>query len=135
MMDGLMVAVIDGDEAVLYLLRKMLDRYDFKVRTFASAEGFLANRDRENACCVVCDVCLPGSSGLQAELKKRKSVVPVVLITGHGDIGMAISAVKAGAHDFLEKPFSPDHLVETIKTATDKAHKGSPRTGNHSTAS
>ena len=122
MIDGLS-AVIDDDEAVLDSLRMMLDRYGFEVRTFTSAEGFLANRDRENACCVVCDVRLPDMSGLKAELQKRKSVVPVVLITGHGDIGMAVSAVKAGAHDFLEKPFSPDRFVETIKSNRQGAQK------------
>jgi two-component system response regulator FixJ len=124
MNDGLMVAVIDDDEAVLDSLRMMLSRYDFEVRTFTSAEGFLGNRDREHACCIVCDVRLPDMSGLdlQAELQKRKSAVPVVLITGHGDISMAVSAVKAGAHDFLEKPFSPDRLVEAIKSAIDKTH-------------
>ena len=102
----------------------MLSRYDFEVRTFTTAEDFLGNRDRENACCIVCDVRLPDMSGLelQAELQKRKSAVPVVLITGHGDISMAVSAVKAGAHDFLEKPFSPDRLIETIKAAIDKTH-------------
>ena len=57
---------------------------------------------------------------LQAELQKRRSTVPLVLITGHGDISMAVSAVKAGAHDFLEKPFSPDRLIEAIKGAVDK---------------
>jgi two-component system, LuxR family, response regulator FixJ len=121
---GLTVAVIDDDEAVLDSLRMMLGRYDFKVHSFTSAEDYLANRDRESACCVVCDVRLPDMSGLelQAELQKRKSAVPVVLITGHGDINMAVSAVKAGAHDFLEKPFSPDRLIETIKAAVDKAH-------------
>jgi two-component system, LuxR family, response regulator FixJ len=102
----------------------VLGRYDFEVRRFTSAEGFLANRDRENACCVVCDVRLPDMSvlELQAELQKRKSAMPVVLIAGHGDSSMAVSAVKAGSHDFLEKPFSPDRLIETIKGAVDKAH-------------
>jgi two-component system response regulator FixJ len=124
MIEGLMVAVIDDDEAVLDSLRMMLSRYDFEVRSFTSAEGFLASRDRENVCCVVCDVRLPDISGLelQAELHKRRSAVPIVLITGHGDISMAVSAVKAGAHDFLEKPFSPDRLIEAIKGAVDKAH-------------
>jgi two-component system, LuxR family, response regulator FixJ len=124
MNDGLMVAVIDDDEAVLDSLRMVLCRYEFEVRLFKSAEGFLADRDRETACCVVCDVRLPDMSGLelQAELQKRRSAVPIVLITGHGDINMAVSAVKAGAHDFLEKPFSPDRLIEAIKGAVDKAH-------------
>ena len=121
---GLTVAVIDDDEAVLDSLRMILRRYDFEVRSFTSAEAFLADRDRETACCIVCDVRLPDMSGLelQAELQKRRSAVPIVLITGHGDISMAVSAVKAGAYDFLEKPFLPDRLIEAIKGAVDKAH-------------
>jgi two-component system response regulator FixJ len=121
---GLTVAVIDDDEAVLDSLRMMLSRYDFEVRTFKSAEDYLASREVEEPCCIVCDVRLPDMSGLelQAELQKRRSAVPIVLITGHGDISMAVSAVKAGAYDFLEKPFSPDRLIEAIKGAVDKAH-------------
>ena len=123
MSEGMMVAIIDDDEAVLDSLRMMLTRYGFEVRLFKSAEDYFAAGDQETPCCIVCDVRLPDMSDLQAELQKRKSVVPVILITRHGDIGVAVSAVKAGAHDFLEKPFSPDRLVETIKTAIDKAHK------------
>jgi len=116
------VAVIDDDEAVLDSLRMMLTRCGFEVCSFNSAESYLAAGDQETACCVVCDVRLPDMSGLelQVELQTRKSQVPVILITGHGDIDMAVAAVKAGAHDFLEKPFSPDRLVEAIKGAVDK---------------
>jgi two-component system response regulator FixJ len=124
MSEGLIVAVIDDDEAVLDSLRMMLTRYDFQVRTFKSAEDYLAAEDAEQACCIVCDVRLPGKSGLdlQVELQKRKSSVPLILITGHGDISMAVSAVKAGAYDFLEKPFSPDRLLEAVREAVDKTH-------------
>jgi two-component system, LuxR family, response regulator FixJ len=122
--EGLMVAVIDDDAAVLDSLRMMLTRNDLEVRMFTSAEEYLAAKDAERACCIVCDVRLPDMSGLdlQTELQKRKSSVPLILITGHGDINMAVAAVKAGAHDFLEKPFSPDRLLEAIRVAVDKAH-------------
>jgi two-component system, LuxR family, response regulator FixJ len=124
MSPGLTVAVIDDDEAVLDSLRMMLARNDFEVRTFKSAEDYLASHETEAPCCIVCDVRLPEMSGLelQTELQRRRSQVPVILITGHGDIGMAVAAVKAGAHDFLEKPFSPGRLVEAIKGAVNKAH-------------
>jgi len=123
MNEKLMVAVIDDDEAVLDSLRMTLTRHDFEVRTFKSAEDYLAAKDAEQACCIVCDVRLPGKSGLdlQTELQNRKSSVPLILITGHGDINMAVSAVKAGAYDFLEKPFSPDHLLQAVRGAVDKA--------------
>ena len=125
MNERLMVAVIDDDEAVLDSLRMTLTRHDFEVRTFKSAEEYLAAKDVEQVCCIVCDVRLPGKSGLdlQAELQNRKSSVPLILITGHGDISMAVSAVRAGAHDFLEKPFSPDRLLEAIRGTVDKAHQ------------
>ena len=121
---GLTVAVIDDDEAVLDSLRMILSRHDFEVRLFKSAEDYLASHDAETPCCIVCDVRLLKMTGLelQAELQKRRSQAPVILITGHGNIGMAVSAVKAGAYDFLEKPFSPDRLIEAIKGAVDKAH-------------
>jgi two-component system, LuxR family, response regulator FixJ len=119
-----MVAVIDDDEAVLDSLRMTLTRHDFDVCTFKSAEEYLAATGADQACCIVCDVRLPDMSGLdlQAELQSRKSSVPLILITGHGDINMAVSAVKAGAYDFLEKPFSPDHLLQAVRGAVDKAH-------------
>ena len=124
MSEGMMVAIIDDDEAVLNSLRMMLTRYGFEVRLFKSAEDYFATGDQETPCCIVCDVRLPDMSGLdlQAELQTRRSTVPLILITGHGDISIAVSAVKAGAYDFLEKPFSPDRLIEAIKEAVEKAH-------------
>jgi two-component system response regulator FixJ len=115
------VAVIDDDEAVLDSLHMMLARNDFDVRSFRSAEEFFRASDEE-PCCIVCDVRMPEMSGLdlQAELQRRHSAVPLILMTGHGDIGMAVSAVKDGALDFLEKPFLPDRLIGAIRTAVDK---------------
>lgn len=120
------IAVIDDDEAVLDSLRMMLRPYDFDVRAFKSAEEFLADED-DSLQCIVCDVRLPDMSGLelQTQLHKRNCTAPLILITGHGDIGMAVSAVKAGAHDFLEKPFSPDRLLDSIRSAVEKAHQQS----------
>lgn len=118
------IAVIDDDAAVLDSLRMMLLPYDFDIRTFKSAEEFLADVDDELQC-VVCDVRLPDMSGLelQRELQRRNRTASLILITGHGDISMAVSAVKAGAHDFLEKPFSPDRLLDSIRSAVKKAHQ------------
>lgn len=121
----LTVAVIDDDEAVLDSLRMTLTRYEFSVRAYKSAEDFLQAPD-EAPCCIVCDVSMPAMSGLdlQTELQKRCSAAPLILMTGHGDIGMAVSAVQAGALDFLEKPFSPDRLVQAVRSAVDRTqHK------------
>lgn len=124
--DGV-VAVIDDDEAVRDSLLMVLSNHGFGVCSFASADAFLATL-REDALpsCVVSDVRMPGMTGLelQTELKKKWPMVPLVLITGHGDVSMAVSALKAGAHDFVEKPFSPDRLIDGIKSAIDQTeHK------------
>lgn len=120
--DGV-VAVIDDDEAVRDSLLMMLSNHGFGVCAFSSADAFLATLGTDTLpSCVVSDVRMPGMSGLelQTELKKKWPMVPLVLITGHGDVGMAVSALKAGAHDFVEKPFSPDRLIDGIKSAIDQ---------------
>jgi two-component system response regulator FixJ len=114
------IAIIDDDEAVRDSLSMTLINQDFNVTSFASVDASLSGlRADQLPSCVVCDVRMPGLSGLdlQKELSKRYAMVPLVLITGHGDISMAVTAVKAGAHDFIEKPFSPDRLIEGIRSA------------------
>jgi len=125
------VAVIDDDEAVLDSLRMMLTRDGFEVRTFKSAEDYLAAKDAEQAGCVVCDVRLPHMSGLdlQAELQKRRSSVPLILITGHGNISMAVSAVKAGAHGSgRQGPVKQRNCASPTDQSTDR--RNLPRLGN-----
>jgi two-component system response regulator FixJ len=119
------VALIDDDEAVLRSLRLLLDGRGLEVRCYSSAESFLAAMDAEMPRCVVTDVRMPGLSGLelQQELKRRRVVVPVILITGHGDIGMAVQAIKEGAFDFIEKPFDDGRLVASISAAIEKGQK------------
>lgn len=119
------VALIDDDEAVLRSLRLLLEGRGMKVRCFASAESFLQGIGEEMPKCVVSDVRMPGLSGmeLQQELKKRDAAVPVILITGHGDIGMAVNAIKEGAFDFIEKPFDDERLVASIATAVERGQK------------
>ncbi len=116
------VAVIDDDEPVRDSLSMMLSNHGFGVCSFASADRFITALQTGNLpSCVVCDIRMPGMSGLelQKELAKKWPMVPLVLITGHGDVTMAVSALKAGAHDFIEKPFAPDRLIEGIKSAID----------------
>jgi two-component system response regulator FixJ len=119
MRPDLRVFVIDDDEAVRDSLRMMLNRSGYKVGAFASAEEFLEAYDPFATGCVVCDVRLGGQSGLdlQRELGRRKCALPVILITGHGDIEMAVAAVKCGAFDFIEKPFEDGRLYTSIAQA------------------
>ena len=113
------VFLIDDEAGVRQALASMLSTYDFAVQAFASADAFLAAHGGEGGGCVVADVRMPGMSGLdlQRELARRGSPLPVVLVTGHGDIPMAVAALKAGAQDFLEKPVDDEALVAAIQRA------------------
>jgi two-component system, LuxR family, response regulator FixJ len=116
------IALIDDDEAVLRSLRLLLERRGMKVHCYQSARQFLSDIGTNSPDCVVSDVRMPDVSGLelQHELKQRDSSLPVIFITGHGDIAMAVDAIKAGAIDFFEKPFDDEQLVASIKTAVEK---------------
>ena len=113
------VALIEDDAAVLHSLRLLLESRGLAVRCFDSAEPFLAAMAEWLPSCVVTDVRMPGLSGLdlQRELKRRGLGIPVILITGHGDIEMAVTAIKEGAFDFIEKPFSDQTLLDRIRAA------------------
>ncbi|MBY0558750.1 response regulator [Hyphomicrobium sp.] len=118
------IAIIDDDEPVRDSLSLMLSNRGFGVYAFSSAEQFLSALDAERLpSCVVCDIRMPGMTGLdlQKDLAKKWPMVPLILITGHGDVAMAVSALKAGAHDFIEKPFTPDRLIESIASALGEA--------------
>lgn len=120
------VCVIDDDDAVLDSTCGVLERAGLTVRTYASAENFLADLDSGNEFrCIVCDVRMPGLSGLdlQRRLAERRTTAPLILITGHGDIAMAVGALKAGAADFIEKPFDAGRLVETIRRVVAEASR------------
>lgn len=113
------VALIDDDAAVLDSLKMILTRQGIDVACFASADEFVTQAPTLRVDCVVSDVKMPGRSGidLQNELNKSGNAVPLILITGHGDVAMAVQAIKHGAFDFLEKPFDADKLVEIIRRA------------------
>lgn len=113
------VALIDDDLAVLESLGMLLKNRGMSVKCFASAEHFLAQSKSIALSCIVSDIRMPGLSGLdlQHELMKRGSTVPLILITGHGDIAMAVNAIKLGAIDFIEKPFDAHKLAERIGKA------------------
>lgn len=117
MADKASVALIDDDEAVLDSLQLYLRRKGFAVTCFPSAKGFLDALDVGSVFdCVVSDVKMPGVSGLdlQRSLGEREEFIPLVLITAHGDIDMAVSTIKAGALDFIEKPIDGRRLAASI---------------------
>jgi two-component system response regulator FixJ len=115
----MIIALIEDDEAALESLCLLLKGRGLAVSGFASAEAFFASLPELKPACVVSDVRLPGMSGLdlQRALKAAGRDVPVILITGHGDIAMAVTAMKEGAFDFVEKPYNADDLIAGIEKA------------------
>jgi two-component system response regulator FixJ len=113
------IALIEDDDAVLDSLRLLLQGGGFSVAAFSSAEAFLASPQVKSAACVVSDVRLPGMAGvdLQRMLAAKGIATPIILITGHGDIAMAVTAMREGASDFIEKPYDADQLIASIERA------------------
>jgi two-component system response regulator AauR len=122
MTEALTVLIVEDDPHVLLGCQQALQLEDIDSIGVGSAEEALARIDGDFAGIVVSDIRLPGIDGLQllAELKRRDPSLPVVLITGHGDIGMAVGAMRDGAYDFIEKPFSPERLVEVVRRALEQ---------------
>lgn len=116
------VYLIEDDESVLRACAQALKLADLEVRTFASAEKALAAFDEDPPAAVVSDVRMPGMSGLELldVAWQRDRDVPVVLITGHGDVSMAVQAMRAHAYDFIEKPFSSTRLVDVVRRALER---------------
>lgn len=113
------VFVVDDDSDVRDSLASLLTAANFKAETFESARAFLASDALGRPGCLVADVRMPDMDGLelQEELSKRKSKLAVIIITGHGDVPLAVRAMKAGAVDFLEKPFEEERLLSSIRRA------------------
>jgi len=110
------VYIVDDDEAVRDSLRWLLEANTYRVKAFASAEAFLGEYREDQPGVLIVDVRMPGMSGLQLqeELLARNSHMPVVFITGHGDVPMAVNTMKKGAVDFLEKPFNETDLRDIV---------------------
>jgi RNA polymerase sigma factor (sigma-70 family) len=113
------VYVVDDDAAVRDGLKWLIESVELQVAPCASAQAFLDSYDRSRPGCLVLDVRLRGMSGLdlQAELARRDISIPTIVVTGHGDVPMAVRAMKLGAIDFVEKPFNDQELLERIQTA------------------
>jgi two-component system response regulator FixJ len=113
------VVIIDDDEAVLDSLRVLLEAEGFDVQTFERASTFLQRFEGKLPRCLVTDVRMPGMDGLELlqALSARGPLPPVIVITGHGEVPMAVQAMKLGARDFLEKPFDPNALLASVRDA------------------
>ncbi len=115
------VFVVDDDQAMRHSLQWLIESAGLRVRTFASAEDFLRAYYPGQAGCLLLDVRRPGMSGLELQdyLTREEIRVPVVIITGHGDVAMAVKAMRAGALDFIEKPFDDEALIVSLRSALD----------------
>ena len=111
------VYVVDDDEAVRDSLQWLLEGKDYRVRCFDSGETFLGRYDPKEVACLIVDIRMGGMTGLelQERLIERKSPLPVVFITGHGDVPMAVDTMKKGALDFIQKPFEEEQLVTVVE--------------------
>jgi FixJ family two-component response regulator len=119
MADDPVVYVVDDDEGVRNSLESLIRSVGLSVQSFASAQEFLGTKRKNAPGCLVLDVRLPGLSGLdlQSELARAEIQTPIVFITGHGDIPMSVRAMKAGAVEFLTKPFREEDLLDAIRQA------------------
>jgi FixJ family two-component response regulator len=116
------VLIVDDDEVLRSSLGSLLRSVGMQIRLFGSASEFLAKPIPDTPCCLVLDVRLPGIGGLefQAELEKAGIRIPIIFITGHGDIPMTVKAMKAGAVEFLAKPFRDQDLLDAVRAAIQK---------------
>ncbi len=123
------VHIIDDDEALRESLAFLLRTAKLEVKSFDSAKTFLDALPDESLACVITDVRMPDMSGIDLlrRLKERKVGVPVIVVTGHGDIALAVEAMKIGAADFFEKPFNDDLLLASVHAALDHQHDQTKR--------
>ncbi|MBI3676009.1 MAG: response regulator transcription factor [Proteobacteria bacterium] len=126
------VFIVDDDADVRDSLRILLESSGLKVETFESAVSFLASEAYKREGCLIADIRMPDMDGLQLqdELVKRDCKLPVIVMTGHGDVPLAVRAMKAGAIDFLEKPFDDAALLESIARAEEQVRAAQADTAN-----
>ena len=119
------IFLVDDDDAVRHALKLYLEREKFEVYEYPSAEDLLDAVDSQVASLLVLDIRMKGMSGLelQSELKSRNIDLPIIFITGHGNVQSSVSAMKEGAADFIEKPFENEHLLESIRHTFRKERK------------
>lgn len=118
------VYVVDDDEAVRDSIRWLLEASDYRVELYDSGESFIAKYDPREIAVLLLDVRMSGMSGLEVQehLLARRADIPIIFITGHGDVPMAVNALKKGAVDFIEKPFDPAALKQLVERMLKEAH-------------
>jgi two-component system, LuxR family, response regulator FixJ len=128
------VHVIDDDEAIRESLAFLLESAQLDVKTYESANAFLETLSREAQGCVVTDIRMPGVSGIELlrQLRSMGVALPVIVITGHADVPLAVEAMKSGAVDFIEKPFDDDAFLSTIRSALRQHEKDARREAERS---
>jgi len=116
------IFVVDDDEAVRLSTEMLIRSMGLRVESFESAAEFLEDFDPQQPGCVILDIRMPGMSGLelQEHLNNLKAAIPVIFVTGHGDVPMAVKAMKAGAVDFIQKPFRDQELIDRVHAALDE---------------
>jgi len=116
------VFVVDDDEPVRDAIGMLLETVDIPYESFANAQTFLDSYDRSRAGCLILDIRMPGISGLELQqiLVERQAPIPIVFITGHGDVPMAVEAMKRGAVDFIRKPFRDQELLDRVHEALNR---------------
>ncbi|MCZ4315037.1 response regulator transcription factor [Comamonadaceae bacterium G21597-S1] len=117
------VYVVDDDEAVRDSLQWLLEGKDYRVRCFDSAESFLSRYDPREVACLIVDIRMGGMTGLELQnrLLEHHSPLPIVFITGHGDVPMAVDTMKKGAMDFIQKPFKEEQLLRLVERMLEHA--------------
>jgi FixJ family two-component response regulator len=113
------VFIVDDDPAVRDAIRWLMEQVKLKVQVFSSADEFLVNYTPGTRGCIILDIRMPGMSGLelQERLNAAGALIPIIIITGHGDVSIAVRAMKAGAVEFLQKPFNDQVLLDTVQSA------------------
>ena len=129
MQNNRIVHIVDDDEAVRQSLAFLLSSAGLAVRVYDSATAFLASLSGVKAGCLITDMRMPDMTGLELlhELKARTCGLPAIVITGHGDVPLAVEAMKAGAVDFIEKPFDEEAIVNAVQSALERGAEGEGR--------
>jgi len=116
------VAIVDDDELIRGSLRGLMKQAGFPAVAFSSAEKFLDSGEEKRTACLIADIRMPGMSGLelQAKLKEANQLIPIIFITAHGDEKLRLQALRAGAVEFLTKPFDDETLLDSVRAAFER---------------
>jgi FixJ family two-component response regulator len=114
-----MIAIVDDDDSIRSALQGLLESAELSAQSFASAEEFLKSGQRHQIACLITDIRMPGMSGLelQAKLNSERCKIPIIFITAHGDEKLRMQALRAGAVEFMAKPFDDEALLESVRVA------------------